>query len=163
NIKITPGGTVKVLDFGLAKLAEPETPSENSPTLSMAATQAGVILGTAAYMSPEQARGKKVDKRADIWAFGVVLYEILTGGGLFTGDTIADTVIDVATRQPEWERVPAHLLPLVRKCLEKDPGKRLRDIGDLDLLLTGHGPVPPGPAVGQAHGLSRWFAGAAVA
>src|SRR5262245_1357962 len=79
NIKVKPDGSVKVLDFGLAKLAEPETPSENSPTLSMAATQAGVILGTAAYMSPEQARGKKVDKRADIWAFGVVFYELLTG------------------------------------------------------------------------------------
>src|ERR1700680_1260258 len=137
NIKITADGTVKVLDFGLAKIADaPETQSENSPTLSMAATQAGMVLGTAAYMSPEQARGKKGDKRADIWAFGVVLYEMLTGDRLFGGDTIADTLIDVATRQPEWDRVPANLLPLLQKCLEKDPKKRLRDIGDLDLLLT---------------------------
>ena len=105
NIKITPDGTVKVLDFGLAKIADaPETQSENSPTLSMAATQAGVILGTAAYMSPEQARGKKVDKRADIWAFGVVLYEMLTGERLFDGETISDTLIEVATKQPDWDQ-----------------------------------------------------------
>jgi serine/threonine protein kinase len=156
NIKITPDGTVKVLDFGLAKIAEaPETQSENSPTLSMAATQAGVILGTAAYMSPEQARGKKVDKRADIWAFGVVLYEMLSGDRLFGGEKIADTLIDVATRQPDWDRVPAHLLPLLKKCLEKDPKKRLRDIGDMDLLLdqpSGTG-VPP-----QAKGRPTWIA-----
>src|SRR5579864_5185300 len=94
NIKITPDGTVKVLDFGLAKITDaPETQSENSPTLSMAATQSGVILGTAAYMSPEQARGKTVDKRADIWAFGVVFYEILTGRQLFGGgETVTDTL-----------------------------------------------------------------------
>ena len=160
-IKITPGGTVKVLDFGLAKIADaPETQSENSPTLSMAATQAGVVLGTAAYMSPEQARGKKVDKRADIWAFGVVLYEMLTGDRLFGGETVADTLIDVATRQPDWDRVPAHLLPLLKKCLEKDPKKRLRDIGDMDLLLeplsrTG---VPP-----QAKARPTWIAWTAAA
>ena len=138
NIKITPDGMVKVLDFGLAKITDaPETQSENSPTLSMAATQAGVILGTAAYMSPEQARGKTVDKRADIWAFGVVLYEMLTGDRPFGGDTIADMLIDIATRPPDWDRVPANLLPLLQECLEKDPKKRLRDIGDMDLLLVG--------------------------
>jgi serine/threonine protein kinase/Tol biopolymer transport system component len=155
NIKITPAGTVKVLDFGLAKIADaPETQSENSPTLSMAATQAGVILGTAAYMSPEQARGKKVDKRADIWAFGVVLYEMLTGDRLFGGDTIADTLIDVATRQPDWEQVPADLLPLLRKCLEKDPKKRLRDIGDMDLLLAA---APSSASPASESGGTRWI------
>src|SRR5229473_1644461 len=93
NIKVKPDGTVKVLDFGLAKMhGAPEAPSENSPTLSMAATQAGVILGTAAYMAPEQAKGKPVDKRADIWAFGIVLHELLTGKRLFQGETISDTL-----------------------------------------------------------------------
>jgi Tol biopolymer transport system component/predicted Ser/Thr protein kinase len=156
NIKITADGTVKVLDFGLAKIADtPETQSENSPTLSMAATQAGMVLGTAAYMSPEQARGKKVDKRADIWAFGVVLYEMLSGDRLFGGDTIADTLIDVATRQPDWDRVPANLLPLLQKCLEKDPKKRLRDIGDMDLLLAVT-PAPPVTAGDTRRGWISW-------
>jgi eukaryotic-like serine/threonine-protein kinase len=160
NIKITADGTVKVLDFGLAKIADaPETQSENSPTLSMAATQAGVVLGTAAYMSPEQARGKKVDKRADIWAFGVVFYEMLTGDRLFGGDTIADTLIDVATRQPDWERVPANLLPLLQKCLEKDPKKRLRDIGDMDLLLT----LQPAPPVTAGDTRRSWLSWAIAA
>ena len=136
NIKIKPDGTVKVLDFGLAKIAGASEPaSQNSPTITMNATQAGMILGTAAYMSPEQARGKRVDKRADIWAFGVVLYELLTGDRLFDGETIADTLIDVATRQPDMQRVPSHLRPLLEKCLQKDPAKRLRDIADMDLLL----------------------------
>jgi Tol biopolymer transport system component/predicted Ser/Thr protein kinase len=161
NIKVKPDGAVKVLDFGLAKIADaPEGVSENSPTLSMAATQAGMILGTAAYMSPEQARGKRVDKRADIWAFGVVLYEILTGDRLFGGETIADTLIDVATKQPDWDRVPPSLLPLLRRCLEKDPTKRLRDIGDLDLLLAA---ALPAPAVADAvppppPGKGKWIA-----
>jgi eukaryotic-like serine/threonine-protein kinase len=136
NIRIKSDGTVKVLDFGLAKLGTSESASvENSPTLSLA-TQAGVILGTAAYMSPEQARGKPVDKRADIWAFGVVLYELVTGDRLFTGDTAVDTLIEVATKQPDWARVPAPLTPLLRKCLERDSARRLRDLGDIDLLLS---------------------------
>ena len=163
NIKITADGTVKVLDFGLAKIADaPETQSENSPTLSMAATQAGVVLGTAAYMSPEQARGKKVDKRADIWAFGVVFYEMLTGDRLFGGDTIADTLIDVATRQPNWEEVPADLLPLLKKCLEKDPKKRLRDIGDMDLLLTFQSAPPVTAGDSRRSWLSRAVAALAI-
>jgi serine/threonine-protein kinase len=140
NIKITPDGVLKVLDFGLAKAAadEPAASSASptvSPTLSLGMTQAGMILGTAAYMSPEQARGKTVDKRADIWAFGVVLYEMLTGEALFTGETVSDTLATVLTREPDFERVPARMRRLLRRCLEKDPRKRLRDIGDAwDLL-----------------------------
>lgn len=131
NIKVKPGGTVKVLDFGLAKLGgTPTTPSEDSSTISMAATQAGVILGTAAYMSPEQARGKPVDKRADIWAFGVVLYELVTGKRLFKADDITDTLAAVLKDEPDWEEIPLKVRRLLRSCLEKDPKKRLRDIGD---------------------------------
>jgi serine/threonine-protein kinase len=149
NIKITPEGTVKVLDFGLAKMAEAVavggSPSE-SPTMAMGATIAGEIMGTAAYMAPEQARGKPVDKRADIWAFGVVLYEMLTGRRLFEGETISDTLAGVLTKEPDWKRVPATVRRLLRRCLEKDPKRRLRDIGDARLELDGgediHGQVP---------------------
>ena len=144
NIKITSEGAVKVLDFGLAKIeTDAEPTSQNSPTITMNATQAGVILGTAAYMSPEQARGKRVDKRADIWAFGVVVYELVTGESPFVGTTVADTLIAVATKTLDLDRVPATLRPLVEKCLQKDPAKRLRDIGDMDLLLD-KSPLPDG-------------------
>jgi serine/threonine protein kinase len=138
NIKLRPDGTVKVLDFGLAKVEEATAISlETSPTLSVAQTAAGVLLGTAAYMSPEQARGKPVDKRADIWAFGVVLYEMLTGSRLFSGETVSDTMAGVLTKEPDWRKVPAKVLPILRRCLEKDPKKRLRDIGDAIPLLEG--------------------------
>ncbi len=144
NIKITHDGVVKVLDFGLAKIETASEPtSANSPTITMNATQAGMILGTAAYMSPEQARGKRVDKRSDIWSFGVVLYELLTGDQVFGGETVADTLIQVATKEPDWNRVPASVEPLLRKCLERDPAKRLRDIGDMDLLLRPVTQSPP--------------------
>src|SRR5262249_4037043 len=118
----------------LAKAYEP-TPStarvSNSPTMAtMAATIGGVILGTAAYMSPEQAKGKPVDKRADIWAFGVMIYEMLTGRSLFAGETVTDTLAAVIEREPDWSGVPAKALPVLRRCLEKDPKRRLRDIGD---------------------------------
>jgi eukaryotic-like serine/threonine-protein kinase len=111
NVMITPDGTVKVLDFGLAKAAEPdlEMSPENSPTLTVRATQAGMILGTAAYMSPEQAAGKKVDKRADIWAFGVVLHETITGKRLFEGDSIAETLAGVIKSAPDLSEVPAQI------------------------------------------------------
>jgi serine/threonine protein kinase len=139
NIKIRPDGTVKVLDFGLAKGAEEAASAENpeiSPTLTLEqATRAGSVLGTAAYMAPEQARGKPVDKRADIWAFGVVLYEMLTGQRLFKGETVSDTLAAVLTREPEWTRVPPGTERLLRRCLERDPKQRLRDIGDARFLL----------------------------
>jgi serine/threonine-protein kinase len=143
NIKIKPDGVVKVLDFGLAKIAEPATPAENpeiSPTLTIGATRVGQILGTAAYMAPEQARGQTVDKRADLWAFGVVLYEMLTGRRLFQGETISDTLVAVLAKEPEWERVPEKAQRLLKSCLEKDPKRRLRDIVDAWPLLE-YGPV----------------------
>ena len=136
NIKVREDGTVKVLDFGLAKaldLAPTSDPSE-SPTLTAAATQMGVILGTAAYMSPEQARGKPVDKRTDIWAFGCVFYEMLTGRPAFEGETVTDTLAAVIRGNPDWAPVarvaPAAIQRLLRRCFEPDPRKRLRDIGD---------------------------------
>jgi DNA-binding winged helix-turn-helix (wHTH) protein len=122
NVKITPEGVVKLLDFGLAGVTHGDVPK-------------GVIAGTAAYMSPEQARGQEIDKRADIWAFGVVVYEMLTGQRPFQGDTITETLAAVTNRDPEWDRVPAPAQRLLRRCLEKDPALRLRDIGDAQLLL----------------------------
>jgi Tol biopolymer transport system component len=137
NIKLQTDGTVKVLDFGLAKqMRESDAiSSDNSPTLSIGMTQAGMILGTAAYMPPEQARGKRVDRRADIWAFGVILYEMLTGERLFVGETVPDTLIEVATKEPDLNRVPAKVRKLLGRCLQKDPKRRLRDIGEAWFLL----------------------------
>jgi len=136
NIKITPEGKVKVLDFGLAKFGNiPTAISEDSPTLSMGMTQAGTILGTAAYMSPEQARGKNVDERADIWAFGVVFYEILTGQRLFKGEDLADTLASVVKVHPSLDAAPMQVRRLLDACLQKDPAKRLQSIGDMRLLI----------------------------
>jgi serine/threonine-protein kinase len=149
NIKIKPDGMVKVLDFGLAKLATERDDSaspEVSPTLSMTATRAGMILGTAAYMSPEQAKGKTVDKRADIWAFGVVVYEMLSGERLFHGDDVTETLAAVVLKAPDLERAPVEVRRLLKKCLEKDPKKRLRDIGDVWELLD----VEPARVTGMA-------------
>jgi Tol biopolymer transport system component len=151
NIKIKPDGTVKVLDFGLAKVGvTPSASSENSPTISMAATQAGVILGTAAYMAPEQARGKPIDRRADIWAFGVVLYEMLTGERLFKGEDITETLAAVVMKEPDLGKVPAEMRPLLQRCLEKDPKKRLRAAGDMDLLLVEQNAAPSPSRFGRA-------------
>ncbi len=135
NVKIKPDGAVKVLDFGLAKWVEPVGSPEDSPTAATDVTRAGQILGTAAYMAPEQARGRSVDKRADIWAFGVVVYEMLTGRRLFAGESVTDTLAAVLNKEPQWERVPARARKLLRNCLEKDPKRRLRDIGDAWRLL----------------------------
>src|SRR6202521_851021 len=151
NIKIKPDGTVKVLDFGLAKVAPAsagESDAANSPTLTIGATQAGMILGTAGYMSPEQARGKNVDKRADIWAFGVVLYEMLTGQRLFDGEDMAETLAAVIHKEPDLSQVPAKVGRLLQRCLAKAPKKALRDIGDawelLEAAPVGGGLVPLG-------------------
>ena len=137
NIKVTPDGKVKVLDFGLAKAYAGEQEPlnlSNSPTLSDAATQQGVILGTAAYMSPEQAKGKAVDKRADIWAFGVVLFEMLTGRQVFAGETVSDTLASVLAREPRWQSLPPNLHSRIRllleRCLKKEPKDRYGVIND---------------------------------
>ena len=146
NVKVKSDGTVKVLDFGLAKALGPElsdTEAANSPTMTMtaAATKMGVIMGTAAYMSPEQARGKQVDKRADIWAFGVVLYEMLTGTHVFAGEDVSLTLSQVLQSHPDWsalpEGIPSGVDSYLRRCLEKDPRQRIRDIGDVRLALDG--------------------------
>ena len=167
NIKITPTGTVKVLDFGLAKVNALSSASgnpEESPTVSMHATQMGMILGTAGYMAPEQAKGKTADKRADIWAFGVVLHELLTGQRLFLGETVTDTLAAVVLTQPKLEDVPIQVRKLLQRCLEKDPQKRLRDIGDAMALLEDAPAAAPGSeatAPSQSRlGMLGWIAAA---
>src|SRR5215472_12890128 len=133
NIKIKPDGSVKVLDFGLAKSAiESAEVTPDSPTLL---SGTGMILGTAGYMSPEQAKGKEVDKRADIFAFGVVLYELITGERLFRGETVSETLAAVIKEEPDLTKAPAKVRRLLQHCLEKDPRRRLRDIGDWACLL----------------------------
>src|SRR6266540_2327474 len=133
NVKLTPGGRVKVLDFGLAKALAGDASSpdvSHSPTITAVATREGVIIGTAAYMSPEQARGKPVD----IWAFGVVLYEMLTGRQAFHGETVSDTLAAILTRDPDWSALPASAPASVRRllarCLERDRNRRLHDVAD---------------------------------
>ena len=145
NIKVRPDGTVKVLDFGLAKALDRPSVSNvdtmDMPTISAHPTEGGLILGTAAYMSPEQARARSVDTRTDIWAFGCVLYEMLVGTRPFEGEGVSDTLARVIEREPDWARLPARLLPALRtflkRCLNKDPRERVQSIGDVRLALEG--------------------------
>jgi serine/threonine protein kinase len=169
NIKVRSDRTVKVLDFGLAKAMEPAAGSSPSlsmsPTLSMHATQAGIILGTAAYMAPEQARGKAVDKRADIWAFGAVLFEMLTGKRAFPGEDLTDTLGAVVKLDPPWDAVgadvPARVRQVLRVCLQKDPKQRAQAIGDVRLALEGAFETAASQTVTAASSpsrSSRWLA-----
>jgi eukaryotic-like serine/threonine-protein kinase len=164
NIKLTAGGSVKVLDFGLAKAfagdlaAAAAADPRSSPTMTMRATMAGVIMGTAAYMPPEQARGHAVDKRADIWSFGAIVYEMLTGRIPFDGPTVSDTLALVLTTTPDIAAAPARFRPLLERCLERDVRKRLRDIGDARILLE----IPPPAATSARRSFLGPLAGVAA-
>ena len=167
NIKIKPDGTVKVLDFGLAKLAATTSGSgERSPTFTIGMTEAGMILGTASYMAPEQARGKSTDKRADIFAFGVVLHELITGNRLFGGEDAGEMLAKVIRDEPDLSDAPPSVQRLLTECLQKDPRKRLRDIGDVWRLLDGAPPnsvsSAPAAAAPEKRNLWLWPAVAAV-
>ena len=160
NIKVRDDGTVKVLDFGLAKAMN--RPAEAgrygdltaSPTITTPAmTQAGMILGTTAYMSPEQALGKSVDRRTDIWSFGVLLYELLTGKRMFAGENAGEILAKVIRDEPDLSDAPAEWRPLLKRCLEKDPKKRLRDIGDMELLVG----QAEGPPIPRGGGRRQWI------
>ncbi|HEY3204640.1 MAG TPA: protein kinase [Thermoanaerobaculia bacterium] len=170
NVKITPSGKVKVLDFGLAKAfgAEPGPARDvsHSPTVTSGGTQRGVILGTAAYMSPEQARGKTVDKRTDVWSFGCVLYETLTGRKAFEGETVSDVMVSVLSREPDWTALPGaaprRVRDLLRRCLQKDPERRLHDVADARLEIEdaasdpGTGSLPESSAAERPRGVRPW-------
>ena len=155
NILVTSDDVVKVLDFGLASVSNPaqlEVDPSNSPTMSVSPTRAGMIMGTAAYMSPEQARGKVVDKRTDIWAFGAVLYEIIVGKPLFSGETVSDIFVEVLSKEPDLSALPEPARFIVERCLRKDARKRWQSIGDVRIALEegAHGPFSPAGASGAA-------------
>jgi serine/threonine protein kinase/Tol biopolymer transport system component len=169
NIKITPGGIVKVLDFGLAKAVGGDGASPDltqSPLVTRDGGRDGALIGTAAYMSPEQARGAAVDKRTDIWAFGCVLYEMLTGRLAFAGETVSDTIARILEREPDWSALPAatpaHLRRLLLRCLAKDPKQRLRDVGDVRIEIDAVDQQPPGTPASRHPRLRRgvaWLSG----
>ena len=170
NVKLTTDGTVKVLDFGLAKAIAPQAAPDsaaarNSPTIAVHGTQIGVIVGTAAYMAPEQATGKPVDKRADIWAFGALLFEMLAGRGAFTGDSTTEILGAIVHKEPDWPLIPdgtpSRVRDLLRRCLEKDPKRRLRDIGDAAYELSADA-VPPAVTPVRTRG-ARWSSVAVAA
>jgi Tol biopolymer transport system component len=173
NVKITSEGTVKVLDFGLAKVFATEESGNDSPhtaSITPDQTREGVIAGTAAYMSPEQTRGKKVDKRTDIWAFGCVLYEMLTRRPAFRGETEPDTIVDILEREPDWSALPEQTSPTIRRllqrCLEKDAKRRLRDIGDARLEIEealGAVVAPAGVPASARRAPFTWLAAAGAA
>ena len=166
NIKVRPDGTVKVLDFGLAKALQPDMSGADlsvSPTLSLTwATRLGTVLGTAAYISPEQAKGRPADRRADVWAFGVVLYEMLTGKQAFTGDDVSDTLVSVLRDDPDWaalpEDVPASTRQVLRVCLQKDPKRRVRDMSAVRLAMEGvfETPAPSHALERSTHARPLW-------
>jgi eukaryotic-like serine/threonine-protein kinase len=165
NIKLRSDGTVKVLDFGLAKPFEQTTPVAGGPVqsttmLSPAQTRVGVLLGTAAYMSPEQARGKAMDKRTDVWAFGCVLFEMLTGKTPFEGDTLTDTVAAIVKNEPNWRALPpgtpAAVRSLIARCLRKDPAERLHDIADARFQIEDTPNVSVGAVAGPVRNRREW-------
>jgi len=167
NIKVRPDGTVKVLDFGLAKAMDPVAPSSASnsmsPTITTPAmTQMGMILGTAAYMSPEQAKGRPADRRSDIWAFGAVLYEMLTGQRAFKGEDVSDTMASVLKADTDWSAFPdavsGTIVAVIKRCLQKDRAQRVRDVGDIALALEGafEGKGAPSTSLAPVVGRSLW-------
>jgi serine/threonine protein kinase len=161
NVVVTPDGEAKVLDFGLGKplAAEAEDPS-SSPTLTRAHTGGGVVIGTTAYMSPEQARGHAVDRRTDVWAFGVILFEMLTGSRLFRGGTTSDVLAAVLTGEVEWSRLPAATPPaarrLLHRCLERDPRERLHDFADVRIEVAEALREAGRPEVSGVRGRKAW-------
>ena len=165
NVMITSEGQIKILDFGLAKTFAPEenVPAETSqsPTRTRG-TALGTIMGTASYMSPEQARGKRVDKRTDIWAFGCCLYEALTGRKAFEGETVSDIIGAVMRAEPEWDALPAAIRALVGRCLVKDARQRLRDIGDVRLQLEDAGVPASEPSTPKMRSGVSWPVAAAA-
>ena len=166
NEMITPGGKVKILDFGLARALRDPAVSEDlshSPEAPEQETKAGTVLGTKSYMSPEQAKGKPVDRRADIWAFGCVLYECLTGKRVFQGDTVTETIAAILKEDPDWQALPAsvpgNVRAVLRRCLQKDPSHRLRDVGDARIEI-GEPSLPPSEPVPAARRVPLGWLGA---